>query len=228
MPERFDVPAKIRSGSGKFEHRLHHQLTNLAYVGPCNATQELVQHFRNLLLVKSVDNPRELLALSEEDIKALMEEAGKSTASDFLRYLVALQQGEPGLKFSSHPRIYLEAVLVKMCHFKKIVPLENIIKDIEALKKDFNREGTGEKSTEKPNPQKPEEREKDVVPKEEHEFTPTTHESPLEEREHQKTGTEQKDADLAIKDPTVKYFLDTFKAQVLTVEPLKKEKSKIK
>jgi DNA polymerase-3 subunit gamma/tau len=189
--------------------------------------KELVQHFRNLLLVKTVKNPQELLALSEEDINALVQETEKSSADDFLRYLVALQQGEQGLRFSSHPRIYLEAVLVKLCHFKKIVPLEDIIKDIEALKKDFNRPVESvppTKSEEKPSLPKSESLERETIPKKEPELPPPIPENPPEESENQKLKTVQKDADIATKDPTVKYFLDTFKAQVLTVEPLKKGK----
>lgn len=189
--------------------------------------KELVQHFRNLLLVKTVKNPQELLALSEEDIKALAQEAEKSSADDFLRYLVALQQGEPGLRFSSHPRIYLEALLIKLCHFKKLVPLEDIIQDIEALKKDFNRPVESvplTKSEEKSSLPKSESLERETIPKKEPELPPPTPENPPEESESHKLKTVQKDADFATKDPTVKYFLDTFKAQVLTVEPLKKGK----
>ncbi len=189
--------------------------------------KELVQHFRNLLLVKTVKNPQELLALSEEDIKALAQEAEKSSADDFLRYLVALQQGEQGLRFSSHPRIYLEALLIKLCHFKKLVPLEDIIQDIEALKKDFNRPVESvppTKSEEKPSLPKSENLERETIPKKEPELPPPTPENPPEESESHKLKTVQKDADFSTKDPTVKYFLDTFKAQVLTVEPLKKGK----
>jgi DNA polymerase-3 subunit gamma/tau len=189
--------------------------------------KELVQHFRNLLLVKTVKNPQELLALSDEDIKALAQEAEKSSADGFLRYLVALQQGEQGLRFSSHPRIYLEAVLVKLCHFKKIVPLEDIIQDIKALKKGFNRPVESvppTKSEEKPSLPKSESLEREIIPKEEPELPPPTPENPPEESESHKLKTVQKDAGFATKDPTVKYFLDTFKAQVLTVEPLKKGK----
>jgi DNA polymerase-3 subunit gamma/tau len=188
--------------------------------------KELIQHFRNLLLVKSVKNPKELLALSDEDIKALLQEAENSSADDFLRYLVALQQGEQGLKFSSHPRIYLEAQLVKLCHFKKIVPLEDIIRDIEALKKEFKRPVIEEKlkSKDRPASPKPEIREKEVIQEKRPELTPPPPEDPSGEKKSRKTEDKQKENSLALKDPTVKYFMDTFKAQVISVEPLKKGK----
>ena len=182
--------------------------------------KELIKHFRNLLLVKSVKNPKELLALSEEDISALAQETEKSSAENFLRYLVALQQGEQGLRFSSHPRIYLEALLVKLCHFKKIVPLETIIQDIESLKKDFIRPVTEEGSRQP----KPEIVEEKIVQNQEPELPPQTPQSPPRQQESPKAKTTQNDASFAAKDPTVKYFLDTFKAQVLTVEPIKKGK----
>ncbi len=193
--------------------------------------KELIQHFRNLLLVKSVQNPGEILALSDEDLKALAQEGDKASAEDFLRYLVALQQGEPGLKYSSYPRIYLEALLVKLCHFRKIVPLEDIIQDIEAMKKDLGRTPTGEKSSMPPD--KREERQKFPKPvsiakespaKKEAEYTSDKPEVIPEERAKQKTGTVHKEEKSVTKDPTVKYFLDTFKAQVLTVESGKKRK----
>jgi DNA polymerase-3 subunit gamma/tau len=97
---------------------------------------KLVEHFRALLVVKSVDKPGDLVVAGPEVLEALRAEAAKATAEDLLRYLLALQQAEPGLKYSSLPRIYFEAFLVKLCHFRKIVPLQELIRDVEALKKD--------------------------------------------------------------------------------------------
>jgi DNA polymerase-3 subunit gamma/tau len=189
--------------------------------------KELIQHFRNLLLVKTVKNPQELLALSEDDLKALAKEAEKSSADDFLRYLVALQQGDQGLRFSSHPRIYLEALLVKLCHFKKIIPLEDIIQDLEALKKGFREssDSVPEYKREKP-PLRPKTQilEDKAVNETEAELSSPPSEILRENKESGKIKSVKKGTDFAAKDPTVKYFLDTFKAQVLTVEPLKKGK----
>ena len=189
--------------------------------------KEFIQHFRNLLLVKSVKNPKELLALSEEDLEALAKEAEKSSADDFLRYLIALQQGEQGLKFSSHPRIYLEALLVKLCHFKKIIPLEDIIQDIEALREGMRKSTDSVpdyKSEEKPRRPKTKILENMTTRQKETELPPTAPENPPKETENLKSNAAQKNVDFATKDPTVKYFIDTFKAQVLSVEPLKKGK----
>jgi DNA polymerase-3 subunit gamma/tau len=100
---------------------------------------KLIEHFRALLLIRSVEKPGDLLLASPEGLEALRAEAAKATVEDILRYLLALQQAEPGLKYSAMPRIYLEAFLVKLCHFRKIVPLRELIRDVEALKKDPQR-----------------------------------------------------------------------------------------
>lgn len=96
--------------------------------------KELIQHFRNLLLVKSIEGPQEIIPLSEEEIESLKKEAQKASSEDILRYLSVLQQGEQGLKYSSHPRIYLEVLLVKLCHFKKLIPVADILKEFKNLK----------------------------------------------------------------------------------------------
>jgi DNA polymerase III subunit gamma/tau len=95
---------------------------------------KLIEHFRALLLVRSVDKPEDFLAVSPEGLAALRAEAAKAGPEDLLRYLLALQQAEPGLKYSMTPRIYFETFFVKLCHFRKIVPLRELIKDVESLK----------------------------------------------------------------------------------------------
>ena len=112
---------------------------------------KLIEHFRALLLVKSVDKPGDLIAASPEGLASLRAEAAKATAEDLLRYLLALQQAEPGLRYSSMPRIYFEAFLVKLCHFRKIVPLRDLIRDLESLKRDVQ----PQRPPSKPSPQAP-------------------------------------------------------------------------
>lgn len=189
--------------------------------------KELIQHFRNLLLVKTVENPQELLALSEQDLKALGIEAEKASGDDLLRYLVVLQQSEQDLRYSANPRIFLEAMLVKLCHFRKIVPLEDIIRDIEEIKKGFKKpvEAVSDYQTEKKT-LRPKTQVLDKQPPGKTEIEPPSPipEIPKEEKGSRASTKVKKGTDIATDDPTVKYFMETFKAQVLTVEPLKKGK----
>ncbi len=93
---------------------------------------KLIEHFRALLLTSSVEKPEDLLLTNQEELEALKEHTRKGTPEDFLRYLLALQQAEAGWKYSAQPRIFLEALLVKLCHFKKLVPLKTLIQNISS------------------------------------------------------------------------------------------------
>ncbi|MEW5901727.1 MAG: hypothetical protein AB1715_09725, partial [Acidobacteriota bacterium] len=107
-----------------------------------------VHHFRNLLLARSVKNLEDLLPLNAEELSQLKAEAEKASVEDLLRYLLVLQQAEPGLRYSSHPQIYLETLLLKLCHFQKIVPLKELLRDIEKIAQ----EGRSESSLEEGQP----------------------------------------------------------------------------
>jgi DNA polymerase-3 subunit gamma/tau len=96
--------------------------------------KDLIQHFRNLLLARSVEDVQDLLPLNAEELAALKDEAGKATAEELLRYLHVLQEAESGLRYSSLPEIYLETLLVRLCQFRKIVPLEELIDAVGRLK----------------------------------------------------------------------------------------------
>ena len=209
---------------------------------------ELIQHFRRLLIVKTMDDPKDLLPLDETDLKNYKENIREAGAEDILRYLTALQQAEQGLKFSSHPRIYLETTLVKLCHFKKLVDLKELIEDVK--NKTFSSQGPSTYTTRKEpphinrsagppgsrNPKRPE------VKKEP---SPSVRErtekiNPLKDRIKPAAETKkpeppapasgerkkEREIDKALKDPAVKSFMDTFKAQILSAEPVKKSEKK--
>jgi len=93
--------------------------------------KELIHHFRDLMLVKSVQDVEGLLPLNPEELQQLRRESEKCSLEDILRYLQALQQAEQGLRFSSHPQIYLETLLVKLCHFQKIVSLKELLAEVQ-------------------------------------------------------------------------------------------------
>jgi len=155
-----------------------------------------------------------------------------------LRYLVALQEGEQRLKFSSHPRIYLEALLVKLCHFKKIVPLADILRDIEDIKKELKGSYQSPRTLDYPQtnysvnnraePPIDHVPAQDVIPQApqlkpaKKEPGPIKKEAPSEKAA--KSKKQEREVDIALKDPTVKNFMDTFKAQILSVEQIRKTK----
>lgn len=199
--------------------------------------KELIEHFRNLLLVKSVNNPQDLLPLNQEELSQVKQEAEKVSSEELLRYLVALYQGEQGLRFSSHPQIYLEILLVKLCHFKKLVSLTEIIKQIEDIKNQpggFSSESRAEEGGE---PEERPERKRDISPsslskemrpqdKAPPEILDIEKKSGLQEGIGEGSGKRDKDIESVLKDSAVQTFIDTFKAHILSVEPIKRGEEK--
>ncbi len=110
--------------------------------------RELIEFLRNLLLIKTAPESEELLEIGEEDIENMRKLVEKIGEDDIFRYLSLLQQHEMGLKHSSHPRIYLEIVLLKLTHFKKLIPLTDILEELEKFKKDISSLAEGEEDKE--------------------------------------------------------------------------------
>jgi DNA polymerase-3 subunit gamma/tau len=187
--------------------------------------KELVEHFRNLLLVASVENAQDLLAFNPEELKRLKEESQKASPEDFLRCLQALQQAEPGMRYSSHPQIYFEVLLVRLCHFKKIVLLKDILQEIDKIKKEggVSAESLARPSWPSPPPRTAREnaeiRPRPAGPAETKTPAAASH-APFDKPNNEPIKQER-EMDIALKDPAVKMFMSTFKARVLSVEPVK-------
>jgi DNA polymerase-3 subunit gamma/tau len=94
----------------------------------------LIEFFRNLLLVKVTEKPEDFLLVPGEDLEYWRQMVLELKAEELLRYLLVLQEGEAGLKYSSQPRIFLEAWLVKLCYLPRLKPLEKVLGELESLK----------------------------------------------------------------------------------------------
>jgi len=188
--------------------------------------KELIGHFRQLLLVKTVENPQDLVALSKEDLAHLESQSARATSEELLRYLLALQEAEQGLKFSSHPRIRLETILLKLSQYKKITPLKDILQRLDDLKENRpepslpKEKPTAPESPPRLREQKPIEISPAPMVKEEKKIREAT--PPVEPEP--KPVTKEKDMDIALKDPGVQNFMKTFKAQIISVHSMDKKK----
>ncbi|MGQ9801027.1 MAG: DNA polymerase III subunit gamma/tau [Candidatus Saccharicenans sp.] len=94
----------------------------------------LIEYFRNLLLARISPDPGGLLMLSEEEIKHLQQMAADFQGEELLRYVLMLQEGEAGLRYSSQPRIYLESWLIKLSCLKRLKSLEEALEEISGIK----------------------------------------------------------------------------------------------
>ncbi|MBU4253489.1 MAG: DNA polymerase III subunit gamma/tau [Acidobacteria bacterium] len=195
---------------------------------------ELIQHFRRLLIVKTTSRPEEILPLTKDEIGAYAEDVANIGGEDLLRFLNALQQAEQGLRYTSHPRIYLETTLVKLSYFKRIVPIAEILAHMKDL-------SPGAPSAAMAPPRKKIE-ENEPLPsgyerpaQEKRETSPPKHkiseraggsgsEDVVKKAEGKNPPRREREVDKALNDPDVQDFMDTFKAQILSAETIDKDK----
>jgi DNA polymerase-3 subunit gamma/tau len=106
-------------------------------------SRDLVEHFRNLLIVrlvaKNTASPAKereseyLLDLPEQeiaDLGAQVEDAAVDTLLDYLNFMAA---GDEEVARSANPRFALEAVLVRVATLPKTLPVSDLIERLEGL-----------------------------------------------------------------------------------------------
>lgn len=96
-------------------------------------TQELIIHFRNLLIVCSVPKPAEILDLAEPELDELRQQAGEQNALDIQRRLTLLVKAESEMAHASFPRLLLEMALLKMVALQPVVPIYQLLDRIKHL-----------------------------------------------------------------------------------------------
>lgn len=95
--------------------------------------QELIDHFRNFVVVKVSANPAELLDLAEGELTAILEQSSAGTLDQLQRYLSILLKAEAEMALSGFTRLILEMALLKMCTLLPVVPVDQIIERLKAL-----------------------------------------------------------------------------------------------
>lgn len=76
---------------------------------------ELTLHFRNLMVVKTVENCGELIVCSRDELQALKERAEKLKLSQILNCIDILCETARNIKNAANKKIQLESAVIKMC-----------------------------------------------------------------------------------------------------------------
>ena len=104
--------------------------------------EELQSHFRSLMLIKSVGNPRELVVMSDREYDAAVAEAAYLSLSDIIYYMDVLSKARSAMRDSVSPRTELEMALVRLCApeldktddalFARVAALEKAVKLLQS------------------------------------------------------------------------------------------------
>ncbi|MGL4484738.1 MAG: DNA polymerase III subunit gamma/tau [Anaerovoracaceae bacterium] len=90
-------------------------------------------HFRNLLIIKYVNNPEDILNMSVENIQRIVNQTELFEASEINAAIMELSETIVAAKFSTQPRVLLEMILIKLTGIPKTRPIQKqtYIKPVE-------------------------------------------------------------------------------------------------
>jgi DNA polymerase-3 subunit gamma/tau len=95
--------------------------------------RELLQYLRNLILLKVSQHPEGLIELTEEELIFLKKEAEKFQFDQLNHLFSLLLKGEQEIAQSTFPRTMLEMTLIRMATLRPILPIDEIMKKLDAL-----------------------------------------------------------------------------------------------
>ena len=107
--------------------------------------RELLQYLRNLILIKVSQHPEGLIELPEEELELFKRQAEKFQFDQLNHLFSLLLRGEQEVAQSTFPRTMLEMTLIRMATLRPILPIDEMMKKLEALENKELPKGVKEK-----------------------------------------------------------------------------------
>ena len=106
----------------------------------CRLSRDLVEHFRNLLVVRLTElNIKEtagqLLDLPDQEIEDLRTQVAALSIETLLDYFDFMAAGDEEVARSGNPRFALETVLIRLATLPKTLPVAQLLERLEKLEK---------------------------------------------------------------------------------------------
>ncbi len=93
----------------------------------------IVEHLRNLLVVKVAQDPARIIELPASNIEAIKQQAAGAEANHLLMLFDSLSKTLDDMRWSPHQRFTLEVGLIKACHIAALQPLSDVLGRINEL-----------------------------------------------------------------------------------------------
>jgi DNA polymerase-3 subunit gamma/tau len=135
----FEASRAVLEGSAKTCIEIVNQIYNYGH-DIKEFYRALMDQFRNLLmsLVAPYDDLLDMVESDREALKVQAERAGKEKLQQILNYLIAREES---LRFTSHPRLVLESVMIRLSQMGDVVALDELIRKLESLEKRLSSPG---------------------------------------------------------------------------------------
>ena len=92
--------------------------------------REMLGHFRNLLMLKVAGEDPKLVPLAPAEMGRARDLAAHFSEEDLTRFFQILVAAEGDMRWSSQPRFHLEMALTRVLHAKRLVSIEELIKQL--------------------------------------------------------------------------------------------------
>jgi len=96
-------------------------------------TEKLVEHFRNLVLVKLEVTSGGVLEVTGEELRVLEEQAEGVSLEEVMVFAKSLLELQERLRWAANSRVMLEVGLLRLLQLTPLVPVERLLSRLEAL-----------------------------------------------------------------------------------------------
>lgn len=100
---------------------------------------EMINHYRNFLIVKTVKKSRELIICTDDEYSSILESAQKYTLPNIIYALDLFQDTLVKIKGGANPRIEMEMSFIKLCEPKLEKSLDSVLSRLSSLEKAVSR-----------------------------------------------------------------------------------------
>lgn len=101
--------------------------------------EELTEHFRNLMLLKSVKNPDDILVVGRDELEVLESHAERISLSEIVHIMDVLGSAFERMNRGADSRTEMETAVVKLCSPQLDVTEDAVLSRIGALERTVNR-----------------------------------------------------------------------------------------
>ena len=98
----------------------------------------LLENFRNLLIVKMGKNVDKLVDLPDDEIAQMAEQIREVPLAVLNQIFDHLFRAEAGIRLSSHPKLTLEMTFIRLDQMKVVLPIDALIDRLDLLRREIH------------------------------------------------------------------------------------------
>jgi DNA polymerase-3 subunit gamma/tau len=99
---------------------------------------EMVEHFRNLLVVQMGRNVKELVDLPGHEIERLQGQLQDVSPAELNQIFDLFCREEAAIRFATHPKLTLETAFLRMFQVQPTLTIDRLIEKLDLLRKEIN------------------------------------------------------------------------------------------